>query len=75
MLFWQGKISKLIHFKKIDKNIKTKIKGFEAPFKIIANPELIKVGYDCGFGNDNSAGLGCVEIIINADKDSLIRLK
>jgi len=56
----QGKISKLIHFKKIDKNIKTKIKGFEAPFKIVADPRLIKIGYDCGFGNDNSAGMGCV---------------
>jgi CRISPR-associated endoribonuclease Cas6 len=60
----QGKISKLLHFKKIDNNIKTKIKGFEAPFKIIADPRLIKIGYDCGFGNDNSAGLGCVEIIV-----------
>jgi len=57
----QGKISKLIHFKRIDKNIKTKIKGFEAPFKIIADHRLIKIGYDCGFGNDNSAGMGCVE--------------
>ena len=59
----QGKISKLIHFKKIDKNIKTKIKGFEAPFKIIADPELIKTGYDAGFGNDNSAGMGCIDLI------------
>jgi len=56
----QGKISKLIHFKKIDNNIRTKIKGFEAPFKIIADPKLITIGYDAGFGNDNSAGLGCV---------------
>jgi len=65
----QGKISKLIHFKKIDNNIKTKIKGFEAPFKIIADPELIKIGYDCGFGNDNSAGMGCVEIIVKSVKN------
>jgi len=59
----QGKISKLIHFKKIDNNIRTKIKGFEAPFKIIADPKLMKIGYDAGFGNDNSAGMGCVEFI------------
>lgn len=59
----QGKISKLMHFKKIDKNIKTKIKGFEAPFTVVADPELIKIGYDCGFGNDNSAGMGCVDLI------------
>jgi len=60
LLFWQGKISKLIHFKKIDKNTKTKIKGFEAPFKIVADPRLIGIGYNAGFGNDNSAGMGCV---------------
>ncbi|MCK5721394.1 MAG: hypothetical protein KAI84_02580, partial [Gammaproteobacteria bacterium] len=55
-------ISKLIHFK-IDNNIRTKIKGFEAPFRIVADPELIGIGYDVGFGNDNSAGMGCVELI------------
>ena len=65
----QGKISKLIHFKKIDKNIKTKIKGFEAPFTVVADPALIEIGYDVGFGNDNSAGMGCVKIIINADNN------
>ena len=65
----QGKISKLIHFKKIDNNTKTKIKGFEAPYKIIADSRLIKIGYQAGFGNDNSAGMGCVEIIINADNN------
>jgi len=57
LLFWQGKISKLIHFKKIDNNIRTKIKGFEAPFTVVANPELIKIGYDCGFGNGGSMEL------------------
>ena len=58
----QGKISKLIHFKKM-KNTTTKIKGFEAPFKIVADPKFIKIGYNTGFGNDNSAGMGCVKII------------
>jgi CRISPR-associated endoribonuclease Cas6 len=59
----QGKISKLIHFKKINNNIKTKIKGFEAPLKISADPGLIKIGYDAGFGNGGSIGLGCVKSI------------
>ena len=59
----QGKISKLIHFKRIDNNTRTKIKGFEAPFKIIADPALMKIGHNAGFGNDNSAGLGCVKLI------------
>ena len=74
----QGRISKLIHFKRIknnhtsncdnkksDSDIRTKIKAFEAPFTIIADPELVKIGYDAGFGNDNSAGLGCADIICN----------
>ena len=56
----QGKISKLIHFKKINNDIKTKIKGFEAPFKISADSRLIGIGYYCGFGNGGSMGLGCV---------------
>ena len=59
----QGKISKLIHFKKISNTQRTKIKGFEAPFTITADPRLIKMGYDAGLGNGNSAGLGCVEAL------------
>ena len=58
-----GKISKLIHFKKINNTQRTKIKGFEAPFTITADSRLIKIGYDAGFGNGNSAGLGCVKKI------------
>ena len=45
--------------------LRTKIKGFEAPFKIIADPELIKIGYQAGFRNGGSMGLACVDIIIN----------
>ncbi|CCK79128.1 CRISPR-associated protein, Cas6 family [Desulfobacula toluolica Tol2] len=51
-----GRISKLIEFKN---NIK--VKAMEAPFYIEADPELIKIGYDCGWGEKNSAGFGCVE--------------
>lgn len=54
----QGQISKLIHFKD-----DLKIKAFEAPFTITARPELIQTGYTCGFGEKNSDGFGCVEII------------
>ena len=53
----EGKISKLISFKN---NIK--IKAYEAPFTIKADPELIKIGYDCGFGEKNSAGFGMVKV-------------
>ena len=51
-----GRISKLIEFKN-----KIKVKAMEAPFTIEADPELIKIGYECGWGEKNSAGFGCVK--------------
>lgn len=53
-----GKISKLIQFKN-----SINIKAMEAPFSIMADPELIRIGYECGWGEKNSAGFGCVEWI------------
>jgi len=53
-----GIISKLISFKN---NIK--IKAMEAPFTVDADPDLIKIGYECGWGEKNSAGFGCTESI------------
>lgn len=53
-----GRISKLIEFKN-----KIKVKAMEAPFSIEADPELIKIGYECGWGEKNSAGFGCVELM------------
>lgn len=35
--------------------------GIQAPFKIIGDPELIKIGYQCGFGEKNSMGFGMTE--------------
>jgi len=35
--------------------------GINAPFTIEGNPELIKVGYECGFGEKNSMGFGLVD--------------
>jgi len=54
----KGNISKLMEFKN-----RIKIKAMEAPFSIEADPELIKLGYECGWGEKNSAGFGCVEQI------------
>lgn len=51
-----GRISKLIEFKN-----KIKIKAMEAPFRVEADPELIRIGYECGWGEKNSAGFGCVK--------------
>ncbi len=51
-----GKVSKLIRFKN-----GVNVKALEAPFIVTGDPELIKIGYQCGFGEKNSAGFGCVE--------------
>jgi CRISPR-associated endoribonuclease Cas6 len=53
-----GTISKLISFKN-----DIKIKAMEAPFTVEADPDLIKIGYECGWGEKNSAGFGCTEPI------------
>lgn len=42
--------------------------GIQAPFKIEGDVELIKTGYECGFGEKNSMGLGMVEVINNNNK-------
>lgn len=47
-----GRFSKLIKFGK------TNIKCFLAPFIIKTDPELIKVGYEWGFGHKNHLGFG-----------------
>ncbi len=37
--------------------------GIQAPFKLTGNAELIKTGYECGFGEKNSMGFGLAELI------------
>lgn len=37
--------------------------GIQAPFTIEGDPELIKAGYECGFGEKNSMGFGLVNLI------------
>ena len=53
-----GRIHKLIHYKD------TKIFGYLAPFTVEGDVELIRVGYECGFGDGNSKGLGMVGVAI-----------
>jgi len=50
-----GKIIKNIQFKQ------TNIIGFLAPFTVIGSPELIRVGYEAGFGEKGSMGFGMVK--------------
>jgi CRISPR-associated endoribonuclease Cas6 len=51
----EDRISKLVQFKE------TKIKAYQAPFRVSGSRELIKLGWECGFGNANSQGFGMVE--------------
>lgn len=53
----RGRITKLVDYKG------TKIRGCIFPFEVAGNPELIKLGYEAGFGELNSLGFGMVEKI------------
>ncbi|KJU83361.1 CRISPR-associated protein Cas6 [Candidatus Magnetobacterium bavaricum] len=52
-----GKIQKKINF------LSMEIIGFIAPFKVKGSPELIKLGYDAGFGEKGNMGFGMVKEI------------
>ncbi len=52
-----GKITKLINIRG------TQIRGVFAPFLAAGSPELIRIGYHCGFGERGSMGFGCVEVV------------
>ncbi|RKU14239.1 CRISPR-associated endoribonuclease Cas6 [Candidatus Poribacteria bacterium] len=53
----KGRVTRLVDFKG------TKIRGIISPFHVIGAPELIRIGYECGFGDKNSAGFGMVETL------------
>ncbi len=52
----KGRITRLVRFKDVD------IRGVLCPFHACGSPELMLVGYECGFGDKNSAGFGMVEV-------------
>lgn len=56
-----GVVSKLITIAERSQ-YESKIKGIMCDFRIKTKPELIKVGYECGFGGKNSMGFGFVEV-------------
>lgn len=37
--------------------------GIQAPFTLHGDPDLMKVGYECGFGEKNSMGFGMVDVV------------
>lgn len=55
-------VMKLITIKE-NTSSQAKIKGFMTPFRIIADPKLIKLAYYCGIGEKNSLGFGAIEVI------------
>ena len=52
----RGRVTRLVDYKGIQ------IRGVMCPFRVSGSPALIKTGYECGFGDKNSAGFGMVEI-------------
>ncbi|MYK22854.1 CRISPR-associated endoribonuclease Cas6 [Candidatus Poribacteria bacterium] len=52
----QGRVTRLIDYKGI------KIRGIMCPFRVTGSPALIQIGYECGFGDKNSAGFGMAEV-------------
>ncbi len=39
----------------------TQIRGVLAPFSVSGSTELMRIGYECGFGERGSMGFGCVQ--------------
>ena len=56
------RITKKVTVRKNDL-LKIDLIGNQLPFEIKGDTELIKVGYDCGFGEKNSLGFGLVDVM------------
>jgi CRISPR-associated endoribonuclease Cas6 len=56
------RVTKKITIEKED--VKTDVVGIQAPFSVVGHPELIKTGYECGFGEKTSMGFGMAEAIL-----------
>ena len=52
----RGRVTRLVDYKGI------KIKGVMCPFRVSGSVALIQTGYECGFGDKNSAGFGMAGI-------------
>ena len=53
----KGRVTRLVDYKGI------KIRGVVSPFHVIGAPELIHIGYECGFGDKNSMGFGMADVL------------
>lgn len=54
--------SRLISIKSFTKD-ETRVRGYEFQFELKASPLLQEIGYYSGFGEKNSTGFGCVEVV------------
>ena len=52
----QGRVTRLVDYKGI------KVRGVLCPFNVSGSVALIQTGYECGFGDKNSAGFGMVGV-------------
>ena len=52
----KGRVTRLVDYKGI------KVRGIMCPFRVTGSPALIQIGYECGFGDKNSAGFGMAEV-------------
>ena len=52
----KGRVTRLVDYKGI------KIRGVMCPFRVSGSIPLIQIGYECGFGDKNSAGFGMAEV-------------
>jgi len=57
-----GRRSKLITIKE-GRPDQTRVRGFDFSFELEADPEFMRLGYECGFGKLNSLGFGCVGVL------------
>ena len=51
-----GRVTRLVDYKGI------KIRGVLCPFHVSGSAALMQTGYDCGFGDKNSAGFGMADV-------------
>lgn len=56
----QGRVTKLITLYE-GRPEETKNRAFECPFMLEGDPELIRLAYESGLGNDNAMGFGMIE--------------
>ena len=48
-------------------NAETKVRGYQYAFKLKAPEPLVRIGLLAGFGEKNSLGFGCGEVVTNGN--------